>query len=245
MDAIGCPPKLLSLIKSFHEGIFSTVQHEGSLSEEFEVKSGVKQGCVLAPTLFGIFFSLLLKHAFKPATEGIYLHTRSDGKLFNIARLRAKTKTRQVLIRDMLYADDAAFAAHSEQELQSLMDRFADACDLFSLTISRKKTQVLGQGTQSPPSIKIKDYQLEVVDEFTYLGSAIADNASLDAELSKRIGKASSTLSRLTERVWENKQLTIATKTAVYKACVLSTLLYASESWTTSRHRKGNSMYST
>ena len=35
---------------------------------------------------------MLLQYAFKDCSEGIYTHTRADGKLFNIARLRAKTK---------------------------------------------------------------------------------------------------------------------------------------------------------
>ena len=56
--------------------------------------SGVKQGCVLAPTLFRIFFLLLLKHAFDSLDNGVYIRTRSDGKLFNLSRLRAKTKVR-------------------------------------------------------------------------------------------------------------------------------------------------------
>ena len=37
-----------------------------------------------APTLFGIFFVTLLKHAFGESTEGIYLRTRSDGNLFKL-----------------------------------------------------------------------------------------------------------------------------------------------------------------
>lgn len=233
LPLIGCPPKLLNIVKSFHDGMLSTVQYDGETSEEFEVKSGVKQGCVLAPTLFGIFFAMLFRHAFKGATEGVYLHSRSDGKLFNISRLKAKSKTRKVLIRDMLFADDAALAAHSEEQLQSLMNRFSSACDLFSLTISLKKTQVMSQGTPIPPVINVKDHQLEVVGQFTYLGSTTTDNLSLDVELGKRIGKAASTLSQLSKKVWENRQLTSNTKIAVYKACVISTLLYGSESWTT------------
>ena len=91
LPLIGCPPKLLSIVRSFHDGMMSTVQFDGNVSAEFGVKSGVKQGCILAPTLFGIFFALLLKHAFKRSTDGVYLHSRSDGCLFNILRLRAKT----------------------------------------------------------------------------------------------------------------------------------------------------------
>ena len=65
------------------------------------------------------------------------------------------------------------------------------------------------------------------------LGQTVSDNLSLDAELDKRIGKATSTMARLTTRVWKNRKLTIKKKMAVYMACVVSTLLYGSESWTT------------
>ena len=106
------------------------------------------------------------------------------------------------------------------------MDRFSNACRNFSLTISLKKTNVLGQYVDTPPVITINNYQLEVVHEFTYLGSTITDNLSLDAELNKRIGKAATTLGRLATRVWENPKLTTKTKMAVYNACVVSTLLY-------------------
>lgn len=115
LTKIGCPPKLQSLIESFHIDMKGTVQFNGSTSNPFDIRCGVKQGCILAPTLFGIFFSLLLKHAFGSATEGIYLHTRSDGRLFNLARLKAETKVREALIRDMLFADDAAFTTHTQQ----------------------------------------------------------------------------------------------------------------------------------
>ena len=154
---IGCPPRLLSIIKSFHNGMLSTVQYDSETSPEFGVKSGVKQGCILASTLFGIFFAMLFRHAFKGATEGVYLHSISDGKLFKISRLKAKSKTRTVLIRDMLFADDAALAAHSEGQLEYLMNRFYNACDLFSLTISLKNTQVMCLGTAILPAISVKN----------------------------------------------------------------------------------------
>jgi len=233
LPLIGCPPKLLSIIRSFHDGMMSTVQFDGDISDEFGVKSGVKQGCVLAPTLFGIFFSLLLRHAFWSSTDGVYLHSRSDGGLFNIARFRAKTKTRTVTIRDMLFADDAALASHSEEGLQRLLDSFSTSCDLFGLTISLKKTQVMGQATPAPPQMSINGVNLEVVHQFQYLGSTVTDSLSLDAEINKRIGMAFTTLSKLAKRVWENNHLTTHTKVNVYKACVISTLLYGSESWTT------------
>ena len=133
----------------------------------------------------------------------------------------------------MLFADDAAVATHTQQELQSLMDRFSQACKDFELTISLKKMNVLGQSTETPPSITIDDYELDVVHQFTYLGSTITDNLSLDVAIDKRIGKAATTHARLTTRVWTNPKLTVKTEMAVYNACVISTLLYGSEAWTT------------
>ena len=104
---------------------------------------------------------------------------------------------------------------------------------------------MLGQDVDTPPIITIANYQLEVVHEFTYLGSTITDNLSLDAELNKRIGKAATTLWRLATRVWENPKLTTKTKMAVYNACVVSTLLYGSEAWTiySKQERKLNSFH--
>ena len=90
-----------------------TVSFDGEISEPFKIDSGVKQGCVLAPTPFGIFFSLMLTYAFGTASDGICLHTRHDGKLFNLKRLRAKTKVTCVLIREMLFADNAALVSYT------------------------------------------------------------------------------------------------------------------------------------
>ena len=121
---IGCPPKLQSMIESSRTNMKGTVQFNGSSSRPFDIRSGLKQGCVLAPTLFGIFFALLLRQAFGTSSEGICLLTRSDGRLFSLGRLGAKTKVSEALIRDMLFADDAAVTTNTQQELQALIEPF-------------------------------------------------------------------------------------------------------------------------
>ena len=147
----------------------------------------------------------------------------------------------------MLFADDAAVVTHIQKELKSLMDRFSQACKDFGLTISLNKTNVLGQDTEAPPVITIDDYELDAVSQFTYLGSTITDNLSLHAEIDKRIGKAASTLARLTARVWSSPKLSVKTTMAVYNACVISTLLYGSETWTmyAGQERRLNSFHLT
>ena len=242
---IGCPPHLLAIIRQFHENMQGTVQFDGATSEAFPVSSGVKQGCVLAPTLFAIFFSVLLRYAFKDSSDGIWLHTRADGGLFNTARLRAKTKTTDILIRELLFADDAALTAHTETGLQQLVSSFSNACKEFGLQISLKKTNIMAQDTQPPPTINIDNENLEVVDSFTYLGSKVSNTLSIEEEINSRIGKAAATMAKLSKRVWQNTKLTEKTKLCVYRACVISTLLYGSETWTTytSQERKLNSFH--
>ena len=193
--------------------------------------------CKVPPTLFSIFFSLLLSFAFSQSEYSLYLHTRSDRNLFNLAHLRAKTKVRKVLIREMRFVDDAALIAQTEDALQQLTNCFALACSEFGLTISAKKTKILGQDVSSIPSISNGVYTLGVVEDFTNLGSTISSNLSLDTELNKRIGKAAATLAPLGRRVWDNTMLTISTKIMVYQACVLSTLLYGSETWILYSHQ--------
>ena len=76
------------------------------------------------------------------------------------------------------------------------------------------------------------DSELDAVCQFTYLGSTIADNLSLDAEINKRIGKALSTLARPKPRVWTSPKLSAKKDPAGCNACVTSTLLYDSKTWT-------------
>ena len=61
----------------------------------------------------------------------------------------------------------------------------------------------------------------------------MTDNLSHNKEINRRIGRACGMFSQLKKRVWENKKLTVRTKMTVYRACVLSTLLYGSEAWAT------------
>ena len=148
---------------------------------------------------------MLLHYVFANCLEGVYIRTRPDGKLFNIARLRAKTKTLKMLLREPLFADDAALASHTKAGLQRLVDKLSHACKEFGLTISLKKTNILAQDAETPPVITINNTELDVVDSFTYLGSTVSNKVSLDVEISSRIAKAAGVMAKLNKRVWINE----------------------------------------
>ena len=118
----GCPPKLLAMPQQLHEGQNGQVKCQGDQSDPFPFENGVKQGCVLAPaTLFAIFFSLMLREAKEDLTEGIYIRFRTNGSVFNLRRLLAQTKTSEELILELLFADDCALLAHTEEALQAVV----------------------------------------------------------------------------------------------------------------------------
>ena len=73
----GCPPKFIA-----------------EFSEPFEVTNGVKQVCVMAPTLFSMMFSAMLMDTctFQDSDTDFLIRYRFDGNIFNPRRLQAKTK---------------------------------------------------------------------------------------------------------------------------------------------------------
>lgn len=220
-------------MRAFHDGMRGSVIFDGDASATFSMNRDVRQGCVLAPTIFGIFFSSLLLVAFEDCDVGVHLHSRKDGRLFNINLLKSKRKRHDVIVRELLYADDAALVAGSEEGLQELVTRFGCACKQFSMSVNTKKTVVMVQGANSPPNITLDGATLQVVDSFCYLGSTTEYNLSINKEIDVRIGRAATAFGKLSSRVWKNNKLTMATKILVYQTCVLSILLYASETWTT------------
>ena len=117
----------------------------GKESGRFNIKNGTKQGCVLTPSLFSLFLTVVLLKMSSEIDDGVFITTRSDGKLFNLARLRAKTKTRNELVTELLLADDTALIQHDETQMQRMITVFVETAHKIGLQINIQKTEVLYQ----------------------------------------------------------------------------------------------------
>ena len=106
------------ITRQLHDGMLGRVQDSGVTSDPFEVTNGVKQGCVLAPTLFNLMLSAMLTDAFRDADVGIRIRYRFGGSAFNHRRPQAKSKVTTDTINDLLFADDCALNATSEADMQ-------------------------------------------------------------------------------------------------------------------------------
>ena len=79
------------MVQQFHDGMQTLVQNGGEVSEPFKVTNGVKCGCVMAPTLFSMMFSVMLMGVFQGSVTGFQIRYRFDDNIFNHRRLQAKT----------------------------------------------------------------------------------------------------------------------------------------------------------
>ncbi|CAI9734599.1 Hypothetical predicted protein [Octopus vulgaris] len=61
LKKLGIPDKMLNVIIFFHEEMKAAVMSGGEPSASFDVTNGKKQSCVMAPVLFALYFSVMLK----------------------------------------------------------------------------------------------------------------------------------------------------------------------------------------
>ena len=229
-----CPEKLVNIIQQLHVDMKAQVSVGNDPSDEFPVNHGVKQGCVLAPTLFSLYLTAVLDTLDQTISQkGVLLRTRMDGKLFNLARLRSHTKTRERCVRELLYADDSAFVADNPEDMQAIVDGFASAANLFGLKINFSKTELLYQPTpgsqDEPEPIRLHGEALKATKAFTYLGSTVTSTNSADLEIERRIQSASKAYGSLHKRLWSQHDIHSKTKVKVYSVAVLPCLLYTTE----------------
>nr|VZH97019.1 unnamed protein product [Spirometra erinaceieuropaei] len=249
MQQFGCPERFIQMVRQLHDGMMARVTDNGAVSESFAVTNGVKQRCVLAPTLFSLMFSAMLMDAYRDQRPGIRIAYRTDGHLLNQRRMQFQSRVSTTTVHELLFADDCALNTTSEEEMQRSMDLFSAACENFGLLINTQKTVVMHQpppnsatAPNAPPQISVNGTRLQVVENFLYLGSTLSRNTKIDDEVANRISKASQPFGRLQSTVWNRHGLQLSTKLKMYKAVILPTLLYGAETWTvyTSQARRLN-----
>jgi len=123
----------------------------------------------------------------------------------------------------------------TRKKMLSVSSVFQDAAVRSGLTVSLKKTEVLLQPADrlicSWPAIMPGGTAFPAVERFCYLGSTMSADANVDDDVSSCIAEASQSFGRLLKRLWDDHGIRLETKVAVYKAAILTILLYGSESW--------------
>ena len=79
-------------------------------------------------------------------------------------------------------------------------------------------------------NVMLNGEALEAVDQFKYLGSVIAANGGVEADVRHRVNEGCNVLGALKE-VMKNRGLGINVKKVLYEKLVVPTVMYGSESW--------------
>ncbi|BHF68572.1 hypothetical protein SprV_0301160800 [Sparganum proliferum] len=188
-----------------------------------------------------LVFTTMLMDAYHDGRRGMRFAHRTNSQLLNHRRMHFQSNVFTTTVHELLFADDCALKVASEGGMHRSRDLLAAAaaaaaCDNFGLVINTEKTVIM---QQPPPDaayvahqISVMGAQMQVVDDFTYLGSTLSRNTKIDDKVARRISKASQPLDRLKNTVWNHPGLHLNTKLKMYKADILSTLLYGAETWT-------------
>ena len=231
-DCYNLPPKLLSILRALYSDSKAIVRSYGLTSEEFSVTCGVRQGCVLAPTLFNLFFDVAIHLALRDHEgKGVKFTYLYNTQLVG----NRKVLREESIVSDLEYADDMAIMADNWEDLSAMVRLLSHHCSSLGLSISCKKTKtlaVLPTGSHQLPQpilLPTSDDPIEVVSHFQYLGSVVQDDCNCDTEVDTRICKASAAFQSLSRILWFQRRIKTATKLRILNSVILPTLLYGLE----------------
>ena len=215
LKSMGFNGKVLQAIKSIYSDCKATLNVNGLLTNTFDVKCGVRQGDTLSPTLFGLYINDLVKDL-NDADKGIKL-------------------TADVTVSCLLYADDLAIIAESEQDLQHQLHVLENWCKKWRMRVNVKKTNVVHFRIKSQRKTSYKfrfnNEEIHCVDKYKYLGIILQDNLDFNVTATILANSGSRALGGIISKFKKLKGLGFNTFSSLFTSGVVPILDYCSSVW--------------
>ena len=178
---------LVRAIEHLYDNAVSAVQMNGRTGEWFRTAVGVRQGCLLLPTVLNIFLARTLSDALE----------EHDGKV----SIGGRT------ITNLRFVDDIDALVEDEQEQEALVE----SLEKTNMEICTEKTKLMTNSANGiQREIKIKGQKLGTVTRFKYLGAIVSVQGSKPEVLS-RIAQANAALTKL-KPIWRDKNISLGSK---------------------------------
>ena len=211
----GIPEKLINIIRSAYEPSTCQVIHKNALTQPFNILTGVRQGCLLSPFLFLLAVNWVMETTTIPVPRGIQW-------------------TLQTHLEDLDFADDIALLSQKHKDMELKTATLKQQGQNIGLHINHAKTKTMRINALNSTKFKISEKELDDVDKFTYLGSVVSSDGGTDRDIKARIGKAAAVFKTL-RPIWTSAEISKSTKLKIFNSNVKSVLLYASETWRTTK----------
>ena len=164
MHHYGFPPKFVAIIQQFYEDATCQVIHDGKLKEPFSVQTGVRQGCLLSPTIFLMVVDWVMRQSTAGQRTGIQW-----------------TFTKQ--LEDLDFADDISLLSHKQQDAQEKPCRVAAEAEKTGLQINIGKTEAMRVNNKQDDPLRLHQENIKEVDKFVYLGSVVSKDGGTDEDI--------------------------------------------------------------
>ena len=194
---------------------------------------GLRQGCVLSPLLFNIFFAAILRVVLERFSKDadiladlIHLHEQSS----KVGPETALECVRCAIWR-MLYADDACIVSRLPRGLGRMMAVFVEVFGAFGVTISESKTESMCMPIPRAPATKIvfnaTVQRYRQTTSFTYLGGTVTEMPNLSNEIDRRIRAGWMGFKRYKRELYDRpKASLLSMKVRIVRSEVVEALLY-------------------
>ena len=238
LTRIGVPPQMMAVIQQFHDRMRAHVRpDDGICSDCFEVEQGLRQGCVLSPLLFNIFFAAVLTVVLQtfseePAILAELVHLKELST--SMGPETAMDYVRRV-VWGMLCADDACIVSRSPQGLDKMMEVIVEVCRALALTVWAKKTETMRMAPPRTPrtmvQIKAAGQTYKQVQSFTYLGGAVTEVLDMSVEIARRTRACWMRIRRYLRELYDQPKVALSLKTRMVKAEAIEVILYGCSTW--------------
>ena len=214
LESIGVGHHMLAAIRSLYSSGTLSMKVAGTVGQPRLQQMGVRQGCPLSPTLFGLFFDGLHDHMHSCAsTAGIQLRS---GKW----------------VSSLVYADDAVLLSWSASGLQLLLDGMNHFCLGLGLVISPTKTEVVFNGLGTTSTWQVGAQVLPQSASFKYLGLIFHESGTMSYALQRLAHNAVGACAQLRVKFRGLLcQKSFSMMRRLFDALVLPTVSYDSEVW--------------
>lgn len=206
--------KMVIMLKAIYADVKARVKSSAGLSNVMSCPVGVKQGCIISPILFTLFLNDL-QESISIGSHGIDLETI---KLFVL-----------------LFADDLVIFSETVIELQRLINKLAEYCERWHLTINLLKTKIIvfrnGGPLREYERWKFKDSILQVATYYKYLGILLSSRNSWFRCQKTLANQASKAWFAVKSKLSNFGDVKPDILTKIFDCKILPILLYGSELW--------------